>query len=184
MKKLMIAAFAVAFAAVAQAAVCNWNTGALKTVDKDGKWTGTALYNSGSAVTAIAYIYSDSACTELVGQSSSSIITAGSTLGTKFNDIDNPAEYADLEFNKTYYVKIMMSGDFGNGTQTFLNTDAAAYTMPGKGSGSVKFGTVTGGLGIINTGSTTAQWSAVPEPTSGLLLLLGVAGLALKRKRA
>jgi len=28
------------------------------------------------------------------------------------------------------------------------------------------------------------DWSAVPEPTSGLLLLLGMAGLALKRKRA
>jgi len=33
---------------------------------------------------------------------------------------------------------------------------------------------------------TQASWStmAVPEPTSGLLLLLGMAGLALKRKRA
>ena len=28
------------------------------------------------------------------------------------------------------------------------------------------------------------SWQTVPEPTSGLLLLLGVAGLALKRKRA
>ena len=27
-------------------------------------------------------------------------------------------------------------------------------------------------------------WTAAPEPTSGLMLLLGVAGLALKRKRA
>ena len=36
-------------------------------------------------------------------------------------------------------------------------------------------------------GITASDWStmaAVPEPTSGLLLLLGVAGLALKRKRA
>lgn len=34
--------------------------------------------------------------------------------------------------------------------------------------------------------SDTAGWqtTAVPEPTSGLLLLLGMAGLALKRKRA
>ena len=29
-----------------------------------------------------------------------------------------------------------------------------------------------------------SQYTAVPEPTSGLLLLLGVAGLALKRRRA
>ena len=31
---------------------------------------------------------------------------------------------------------------------------------------------------------TASNWAAVPEPTSGLLLLLGMAGLALKRKRA
>ena len=30
----------------------------------------------------------------------------------------------------------------------------------------------------------TSNWAAVPEPTSGLLLILGMAGLALKRKRA
>ena len=29
-----------------------------------------------------------------------------------------------------------------------------------------------------------SNWAAVPEPTSGLLMLLGIAGLALKRKRA
>ena len=35
-----------------------------------------------------------------------------------------------------------------------------------------------------SAGYSGAGWYAVPEPTSGLLLLLGMAGLALKRKRA
>ncbi|MBQ6341074.1 MAG: PEP-CTERM sorting domain-containing protein [Kiritimatiellae bacterium] len=34
------------------------------------------------------------------------------------------------------------------------------------------------------TYATGGNFTAVPEPTSGLLLLLGMAGLALKRKRA
>ena len=30
----------------------------------------------------------------------------------------------------------------------------------------------------------TGTWAAVPEPTSGLLMLVGLAGLALRRRRA
>ena len=43
------------------------------------------------------------------------------------------------------------------------------------------------GFGALNASATAnpSNWTAAaPEPTSGLLLLLGVAGLALKRKRA
>lgn len=32
--------------------------------------------------------------------------------------------------------------------------------------------------------ATASNWQSVPEPTSGMLMLLGLAGLALKRKRA
>ena len=40
-------------------------------------------------------------------------------------------------------------------------------------------------VGTLSGGYTSAGWyQSVPEPTSGLLLLLGMAGLALKRKRA
>ena len=45
----------------------------------------------------------------------------------------------------------------------------------------------TANMSIANSTLTSASWTqvgAVPEPTSGLLMLLGMAGLALKRKRA
>lgn len=35
---------------------------------------------------------------------------------------------------------------------------------------------------LFSDALTEASWQSIPEPTSGLLLLLGVAGLALKRK--
>ena len=42
----------------------------------------------------------------------------------------------------------------------------------------------SGAFKTVNATYSGAGWYAVPEPTSGLLLLIGVAGLALKRKRA
>ena len=42
----------------------------------------------------------------------------------------------------------------------------------------------TSGTTTQTAGLGAGTWTAVPEPTSGLLLLLGMAGLALKRKRA
>ena len=68
-------------------------------------------------------------------------------------------------------------------------TDASKfYVTPAKGlvtmSGDF---TASMAFGSQSTNSkNAANWSAVaaPEPTSGILLLLGMAGLALKRKRA
>ena len=61
-------------------------------------------------------------------------------------------------------------------TQAKASTQTASLAMASKVTNSDKL--------ISGEGFSTSGWYAVPEPTSGLLLLLGVAGLALKRKRA
>ena len=56
-----------------------------------------------------------------------------------------------------------------------LSTEDYQYTPPAGSPGALVFDSVSSG---------TIATAAVPEPTSGLLMLVGLAGLALRRRRA
>lgn len=101
-------------------------------------------------------------------------------------DGDSNHEY----FNAAYAQWDMLAGvgDLGN-TTSFLvelfNESGVAYA-----SDTVSYGELSSYISSMQGKATPAEtyafttFRAVPEPTSGLLLLLGIAGLALKRKRA
>jgi hypothetical protein len=84
----------------------------------------------------------------------------------------------DFAASTTYYTKLVISSD-----AKIMESEIGSFTMPLNGNTSINF---TTGAGFASSGSqwSASGWQNVPEPTSGLLLLMGVAGLALRRRRA
>ena len=181
MKKLIIAMFAAMLGIAANAAVATWD------VD--------TVYAYGSSANAADYLV------YFVDADLYSAATAKSDLGNgDFTFLGNTSQAWAADYKTDDgYVEGTTGSIYGNSATVngYLvifdasTTDSAlnAY-VSGVASGTT---TAMGGAAVLSFGDTqlagmqnTSNWIATgaPEPTSGLLLLLGMAGLALKRKRA
>ncbi len=190
MKKIIIALGVVALAAGVQAAAFNWTSSGVgasaKTINSKA---GTALY---SATTPYTLYLFDAAVTSqdalLAGLRDNKAITAFTSVAsqTLANNSQITAQgfsYGAAEQSYDFYFAVI------NGDDVFLSASKGA-TGQASDTVNVSFasiGTATKKVFSDNTATFAANgagWYAVPEPTSGLLILLGMAGLALKRKRA
>ena len=192
MKKLVIG-IAVAFcAAMVNAASINWSiSNVYSSGDSTTKGDGYAAYlfvtaNSsnvdGLTVTTL------SAVTSLIGTDGWASAVAG--LSSANNNLSSAGTLANAATG--------ISSDFSSGSVSAFAivfdaatiADAQNYYLVNAGDAkTVSFTSSTGAKGLSfgsqATGSTASgAWTAVPEPTSGLLMLLGMAGLALRRRRA
>ena len=183
MKKLMIAAAIVCAAVVGQAATVNWDVswaysknGSVNTYD-DGSVVNYWIVNMVSATdTSGLSVDKDG---NLVNSANYAIVGTGSipTFG-------NGAAEGTIA-NGNYLAMVIY--DSANGL--YGVSDAAAVSgilAEPPTAGTIAGGTFQndGGTEGYIIANTPVPTSPVPEPTSGLLMLLGVAGLALKRKQA
>ena len=189
MKKLIVAFAAVAMGVVANAASYSWSSAGsfFDGTGTTGKMSdGTAVYLMFESVYSQSALVSDFAAG---GISTGKAITSDSISSAKLNGGDTISFTYDTTANQTAYMAIVY------GDRLFVSSTTSADYMA-VGDGSIAFASQAYLTRYNNTSNTLlpdnqasagyagAGWYAVPEPTSGLLLLLGMAGLALKRKRA
>ena len=191
MKKFMIAAAVVCATAVSLAA----------TVD----WTCTNVYNGkgdeSTKVSGIAYLMlasSVSDFTQLAGKGAEAVNGAlknarisytpssdglYSLVGTKNAELG----LNDAESYGSAYLVIFDSASVTDASKFYVTPSKDLETVAGDFSSSMKFGSQAAASKLA------ANWNSVagqpgpepmPEPTSGLMLLLGMAGLTLRRRRA
>ena len=188
MKKLMIALAASVLAIGANAASVDWT--ATKGYLYDGAGKTAARVTSGTAYLVLtSYAQSDlvsafatsGAATTLAGLQSNAAylgsgeigsnarITAGTGTSSATANVD---AYFVVFNNDKMYISDTATSDYD------ALGDSHSFLFPSMTTPSKATFDIAGGYAGVG------WYGVVPEPTSGLLMLLGMAGLALKRKRA
>ena len=178
MKKIIIAAAVALMGIAVNAATVNWSVNAVQNSPDNTVGAGWIVQIFDSSVT---YDYTKAVSGDISAWVSGTTVAAGTTFraaGT--TTMDNGT-------SKSIYMVIYDATSIGS-ADNYIVSEVMTITANAAGSAvSSGFGSMiatTSQNKFLNSSWTAVPSESVPEPTSGLLLFLGMAGLALRRKQA
>jgi hypothetical protein len=182
MKKIMMAMLVVAFAATTQASMVYWSF--MSSVN-NATYFETAQNLDG--YTAYLVLASDWNTSDVAGSLDKAQASVASSAWTR-NTYESPkAQFMTGNLTATGLDLTTGTADFyvilSDGANYWASQELMDVTVLEDGSISTDYTAAKVALSGTSYISTSAM-QAIPEPTSGLLLLLGMASLALRRKQA
>ena len=190
MKKLLIAASLIAATTLSQAATVDWSSNTTKLVDATG--TVQTSVTGGSIV--LVLLSNSTGWTEGTWSAAKGTVTelASATIGTgkskgkisgatyTFTYDDTNVSASPLKNGDVLAVVFRDSAGAYDQLEYYTSKSAVTETLTVSGLDSTAWtGELLFGQGTASAGGIYAP---VPEPTSAMLLVLGLCGLALKRK--
>ena len=179
MKKLIIAVFAAMLGIAANAAAVEWSMTGISNSPDATKAAGWAVYVMDASTFDTFATLTGS---DIATYAADNAIYSGATVSARGGAINATIKNGNFSANDTVssYLVVFNNATAADATY-YAYTEAKNVTINAGGSdASIAFGAFDAAT------STTGGWqtTAVPEPTSGLLMLVGLAGLALRRRRA
>ena len=187
MKKLIVATVAIAMTVVANAATISWSTPfGIADGTETGVTSATMAYLIDSTVLSQTSIYD-----AVMGGATLDAAVAGKTLKASALD-DGSLNVAKWDLGSAYAAGQSLKAYmvvFDDNLQALYFSEEITQALHSTMNRNYGFSADSSIEGIAadmsGFSASTGGWvQTVPEPTSGILLLLGMAGLALKRKQA
>ena len=187
MKKIMIIAAAALMAGLCSASTVKWNvTNIYKTNDAGQGLTGTSDKAAAGSYYVMCFLSSElslaDATTMLKADNLSGLAAKATFQGTTTAAGTYASAYYDGGYNGgdsvSIYAVVLNASSIADATYGAISSAESSYEF----ADSAQDKLIAHNMKTVTQGTWTAV--NVPEPTSGLLLLLGMAGLALRRKQA
>jgi hypothetical protein len=181
MKKLVVAALAIASSIALNAASVNWSmaNGVLSPSPDGSQASGRASYYT-------MLIFTDSQADAVNSAIAAGNFTSLGTLALSTYQAAKAGTFGGTVNGLTGTSATLFAVVFDTYNTDEGIADAGYYYKTGTITQNTydPTGSDPATTAVFSSTQMTGTWTAVPEPTSGLLMLLGMAGLALRRRRA